>query len=210
MRLTVASAVGADTEVALVRVPYPPHASQPSDPFAYLIPGGWRTDPRYPFPLPWAPALAYKGAEDLAFAPNFDDTASREYHSYCFFWWLDGEMPFTADRLADDMTAYFRGLAKERGSSGHFTPDPGKVTARYEADAHGPRTFGGAAARSFRGQVSIYDSHGKVITLYSEVVAAFCPATNHSAAFFGMSLEPSDGDIWKPLHAIRDSFRCSR
>lgn len=210
VRLTVSAAGRPDAEVALVRVPYPPHASQPGDPFAYVIPGPWRIEPRYPFPLPWAPALSYKGGEDLAFAPNFDDTASPEYHSYAFFWWLEGKQDLGAERLAADMTAYFQGLAKERGSASKFVPDLGKVTATYEADRGGSGRFGGEAARALRGRVAIYDTHGQVITLHSEVVAAFCPASGHTAAFFGMSLEPADGEIWKSLHAIRDSFRCTR
>jgi hypothetical protein len=210
VRLKLTTPEGNETEITLIRVPYPPHNSQATDPFAYRIPGSWRAESRYSFPLPWSPKLAYHGSEDLAFAPDFNDTASPEYHSYLFFWWLDGANEFTSERLQSDMIFYFQGLSSERGKDSKFTPDLAKVSAKYEADAGGPAKFGGEAAKSFRGAVSIYDSHGKIITLQSEVVTCFCPATRHTAAFFGMSLEPAAKDIWKQLHAIRDSFRCER
>ena len=37
---------------------------------------------------------------------------------------------------------------------------------------------------------------------------AVCPGTNHTAAFFGMSLEPAGGGIWQEVDRIRDTFRC--
>jgi hypothetical protein len=66
------------------------------------------------------------------------------------------------------------------------------------------------AARTFSGSVSIWDTHNKVIALNSEVVAATCTQSHHTASFFGMSLEARDGDVWKHLEAIRHTFRCSR
>jgi PDZ domain len=72
VRLTIARFDGSESEITLVRAPYPPHMNPASDPFRYTVPGSWRADSRYPFPLPWSPQLAYKGFEDLFFSPNFD------------------------------------------------------------------------------------------------------------------------------------------
>ncbi len=197
------------TQLDLTRATFPPNTNPASDPFAWVVPGAWKLDARYPFPLPWSPTLAYHGAEDLAFTPNFDDTGSPEYHSYVFFWWLEGAKEFTAEQIQSDMLVYFRGLAEQRGRNNGFTPDPSRVSASYAADAEGARTLGGAAAKSLHGEVAIYDTHGKVIALHSEVVSAVCPASGHTAAFFGMSGEPPGEGIWKALDAVRDSFRCS-
>jgi len=210
VRLTVVRFDGSQSEITLVRAPYPPHVNPASDPFGYRVPGSWGSDPRYHFPLPWSPALAYRGFEDLFYAPNFDQTDSPEYHSYAFFLLLEGTPPISADQLQSDMLVYFRGLAEERGRNYGFTPDLSKVSASYKEDAAASRNFGGAAARTFSGAVSIWDTHGKVITLHSEVVAATCPGSNDTNLFFGMSLEPRDGDIWKQLDSIRDTFRCNR
>jgi hypothetical protein len=37
-----------------------------------------------------------------------------------------------------------------------------------------------------------------------------CPGSNHTAAFFGISMQPRQEAIWKRIDAIRDSFLCSR
>ncbi|HMF10149.1 MAG TPA: PDZ domain-containing protein [Thermoanaerobaculia bacterium] len=209
VRLSVLRSDGSQSEISLTRAPFPPHKNPASDSFAYVVPGLWSTDPRYTFPLPWSPALAYQGVEDLFYVPNFAETGSPEYHSYVFFWWLDGAPVFDAARLESDMLTYFRGLAQERGRNFGFTPDLSKVTASYREDPAASRTYGGAPARTFSGTVSIWDTHGKVIRLQSEVAAAQCPGSGHTALFFGMSLEPRDGTVWKEIDAVRDTFRCA-
>ena len=201
---------GSQFELTLVRMAYPAVKNPASDPFSYSVPGSWRMDPRYNFPLPWAHSIAYHGIEDVAFSPDFDYTDSPEYHSYLFLWWLEGAVPLNAKQLESDMAPYFQGLAEQRGRNHGFTPDLSQVVASYNSEPSGLHTFGGVAANSFQGVVSIYDPHGKVIKLNSEVVTCVCPASNHTAAFFGMSEEPRSEGIWKQIDAVRDSFRCSR
>jgi PDZ domain-containing protein len=209
VRLTVARFDGSQSEITLIRTPFPPHVNPPSDPFVYVVPGIWTNDPRVPFPLPWAPTLPYHGFADLFFAPNFDQTDSPEYHSYVIFLALEGKRMLNAEQLQSDMLTWFRGLAVERGGANHFTPDLSKVSVTYKEDAAPSGTFGGAAARAFSGSASIWDTNGKIITLRSEVLMlSGCGAASNTALFFGMSLEPRDGDMWKQLHAIRDTFQC--
>jgi hypothetical protein len=90
------------------------------------------------------------------------------------------------------------------------TPDPSKIAANYSADPAVSQLLGGAAASSFKSVVSIYDTHGKVISLNSEVVATLRPGSNHTTAFFEMSMQRRDEGIWKSIDKVRDSFRCSR
>jgi hypothetical protein len=90
VHLAIARLDGGQSEIVLARKPYPPHINPASDAFRYLVPGSWRMDLRYKFPLPRSPSIPYQGLEDLAFAPNFDDTSSAEYHSYLILRWLEG------------------------------------------------------------------------------------------------------------------------
>jgi len=210
VHLSFAHLDGSQSELAVTRAPYPPYLNAASDQFAYSIPGSWRIDPRYDFPLAWAASIVYHGSEDVAFSPDFDFSDSPEYHSYLFFWWLDGTPTLTAKQLESDMVVYFQGLAEQRGKRNGFQPDASKVAASYSADPAGPQNFGGATASSFKGVVSIYDTHGKVIDLNSEVVTGVCPGSDHTVAFFGMSMQPRQEGIWKSIDTVRDSFRCSR
>jgi len=210
VRLMVARFDGSQSEITLVRAPYPPHVNPASDPFAYIVPGSWAADPRYRFPLPWSPTLAYHGFEDLFFSPNFDQIDSPEYHSYLFFLWLEGTHLLSSDQLESDIVTYFRGLAEERGRNNGFTPDLSKVSATYKEDRAASPRFGGSPAQAFSGRVTIWDTHAKLITLNSEVLISACETPDHTAFFFGMSLEPRGGDMWKQLDTIRDTFRCRK
>lgn len=210
VRLTIATYEGKQFDATLVRVPFQQHTSRATDPFAYTIPGDWDMDPRYDFPLPWSPTLAYQGFEDLYYTPNFDRVDSPEYHSYLFFQWLNGAPSIGASQLEADMLVYFRGLAEERGRTYRFTPDLSQIRARYQEDGGHGMTFGGVTARTFTGEVSIWDTHARVIRLNSEVVEVPCPGSSHTAMFFAMSQEPRDGDVWKLLDGVRDTFRCGR
>ena len=207
VHLSIARFDGSQAEISVLRTPYLPHLNPASDPFSYSVPGSWAADSRYPFPLPWSPGLAYRGFEDLFFAPNFPYTDSPEYHSYLFFLWLDGTHLLTPQQLAADMLVYFRGLALERGRNNGFTPDLSKVAANYNEELSAA-TLGGAPAKSLGGNVTIWDTHGKLITLNSEVLISTCGTADHTAMFFGMSLEPRSGAMWKEIDAVRDSFRC--
>jgi hypothetical protein len=209
VHLMVVKGHDAPAEIVLKRKPYPPHVSQASDIFHYAIPGNWQMDPRYPFPLPWSPSIAYEGFEDLAFAPGFDNTSSPEYHSYLILWWLKGTPTLTSETLGRDMVTYFRGLAEQRGRNNKFTPDLSKVTGSYH-ESTGPQTFGGAAAKNFSGTVTLYDRHGALITLHSEVVTSFCAAAGDTPVFFSMSKEARPAALWTYLDAVRDGFRCTK
>lgn len=206
VHLTVVKPDGSQSDAALVRAAYPPHLSHQNDPFTYQVPGSWAADQRYPFPLPWWPAIPYKGFEDIYFSPNFFLPESPEYHSFLFFLWVDGDKMLDATQLQSDVLSYFLGISEERGKNYHFTPDLSKVAAKYTEDA--PSTFAGSPARAFSGAVTIWDTHGKVITLNSEVRIARCG--EHTAFFFAQSLEPRDGAMWKRLDAVRDTFQCRR
>ena len=209
IELSVVEPNDVQKKIVMIRKPYPPHLNASTDAFSYVIPGNWQMDPRYPFPLPWSPTISYKGFEDLAFAPGFDDSDSPEYHSYLILWWLDGTTKITAADLQADMIVYFQGLAKQRGRNNHFDPDLSRITAQYAASPTGPGYLGGAPATNFSGSLTLYDRHGNVISLYSEVIAAQC-SPEHTAVYFSMSKEPRPASLWKQLDAVRDGFQCRR
>jgi hypothetical protein len=209
VELLIVPADGQTKTISLVRKPYPPHLNPLKDTFRYSVPGDWKADPRYKFPLPWSPQLALKGFEDVYFAPGFDDVESPQYHSYLFFWWLDGKQPITAGELESDMVTYFRGLAQQRGRNNNFQPDLSKISARYTEFTGPPISFGGLPANCFRGTVTLYDRPGKVISLHSEVVSSYS-SDGHTVVYFAMSKEPRPSSFWSQLDAVRDSFRFQR
>ena len=90
-----------------------------------------------------------------------------------------------------------------------FKPELSQIKAQYLSWSTGPSSFGGEAGTNFRGVVTLYDRHGKVISLYSQVSASYYD-DGHMAVFFAMSKEARPSVLWSQLDAIRDGFQYRR
>jgi RNA polymerase subunit RPABC4/transcription elongation factor Spt4 len=106
---------------------------------AWPIPDGWRAE-TLPFPLSFAPSIAHKGVEELRFGPGMFDPAAARYWSYAFAWRLDDAAQVAPAQLADELTAYFRGLLVAVDADKHRIADPTAikvdVDAQYAIRAH--------------------------------------------------------------------------
>src|SRR4051812_34402967 len=78
-------------------------------PYHLDTPNGWDVE-RFLIPISFAPAIHYKGVEDIRFTPGWAKKTSNEYWSYTFLWYLDGEQKFTAAIIEKNLTAYYTGL----------------------------------------------------------------------------------------------------
>jgi hypothetical protein len=195
---------GRQFEAELTRVPYPSRRPA-SDPLEFYSPANWRPEVDQ-FPLPWSPQLTYHGCLDLAFAPDFADNNSPNYHSYAFVWWLEGKQEISAERLQSDLLTFYKGISGQRGRTRNFKPDLDKVSVSWMPD--GPK----AGVQSFHGDAIFYNPAGELITLHGEASLQYCAGANRTAGVFILSPQPRDtgAAIWKDLEAIRDSFHCQR
>lgn len=103
------------------------------------------------------------------------------------------------------MVTYFRGLAEQRGRNNGFEPDPGQISAKYAGFTGRASSFGGEAARVFTGTVTLYDVHGTLTSLHSEVTFSYSP-DGHTAVFFAMSKEPRPSTLWVQLDGAPGQF----
>jgi hypothetical protein len=195
-------------ELTVARSAYPLRENPAAQPFGFLMPRNWRFE-SFDFPLPWAPRLAYRGTEDIAFAPDFDDRAGSNYHSLVWFWWLEGRPEIDAGSLRASLLQYFQGLTAERGTSYHFTPRLDQVAVTVA-----PPPSGSAPARAqaavYHGDAVTYDTHGQLITLHFDIEARLCTDAGRTALLFTLSPQPLDAPIWRQMESIRSTFRCRR
>lgn len=180
---------------------------KPEVPFVLPTPEGWRTE-TLTFPLEFAPGLPYTGLEELRFSPGMFKPGSEDFWSYAFVCWLEGEVPFTSERLNADLKAYLEGLSRAvEEKNEKFNPKAATVTARLtelKTTQDGPRRF--------EGKVNAYDpfkTH-KPVTLNLRVSVFQCPAQGRTVAFFQASPQPTGHSVWEKLERIRDGFRCSK
>lgn len=207
VRLTIASQDG-KKNVTVHRKPYPPRVNPPQDPFQYQVPGYWTVDPRYTFPLTWAPGLKYMGFEDVGFSSGFDDTNSPEYHSYFFLWWLDHSVVFSSDALQKDLTAYYWGLSEQRGRNKDFTPEVSRVNVTLRPSPIKDHPIDGKYIQGFEGSFTVYDRRGQIIKLEAEIVSTSCGEVAGTEVLFFVSRLPRPSAFWNQLDAIRKSFAC--
>jgi hypothetical protein len=181
--------------------------AKPELPFVMPTPEGWRTE-TIPFPIGFAPTLPYKGLEELRFSPGMFKPGSEDFWTYAFVFWLEGEVPLTAERLNSDLKTYLEGLSRAvEEKNEKFDPKAATVTARLQEEK-APQ----GGQRHFEGTVEAYDpfkTH-KRQTLNVRVHVFPCQAQGRTVAFFQVSPQPPKHKVWETLKQIRDGFRCSK
>lgn len=176
-----------------------------ADPFTYKSPKGWRHE-RIPFPLGFAPELEYQGFEELRFGPGMFQPKSDTYWTYAFFWWVKGDAPITAASLKTDLTSYYLGLSHAVGSGRGLKIAPEKITVKLKPTI---RTKSKPTSPIFSGTLQTYDAFatGKLLKLNFEVSRSYFKESDHTWVFFSVSPLKPDNNVWKQMHAFRDSFR---
>lgn len=177
--------------------------------FHWPVPEGWKQE-TIPFPLEFAPDLAYRGVEELRFAPDFFEPDAPTYFSYAFVWWLEGRTELDAPRLERDLARYFAGLCGAVGE-GKFTFDPGRFKAKLEPGTE-PAALPIPGARSLQGTLDAYDpfkkGNGREISLNLRLAIGGCPDAGRQVVLVTASPKPRGDAIWKALGEREASFRC--
>jgi hypothetical protein len=184
----------------------PPRRGATPASFELPTPVGWKTE-TIPFPLDFAPSLSYRGTEELRFAPGFFKQGAEGFWSYAFVWYLEGDVPFTAAVLAQNLETYFNGLAKAVEKPGVYDATTAAVHARFEEDKQGNR-----GSTHYEGTVDTYDAfatHARV-TLHARVDVLRCATEGRTAVLFRASPQPPDHALWGELERITSGFQCSR
>ncbi|HUQ04088.1 MAG TPA: hypothetical protein VM261_16430 [Kofleriaceae bacterium] len=169
---------------------------------AWETPEGWRTE-TIPFPLEFAPGLAYRGVEELRFPKAFLVPGDEWYFSYAFVWHVAAPGPASVEVLEADLVAYFRGLAIAVGGAEREDIKAFPFAAALEGDlASGTVTGTVAAFDAFKAQQGL--------TLQLRVRGVPCSAGQERAYVFVASPRPyGAGDlVWAELERLAAAFRC--
>lgn len=185
--LLVGAAAGAQEEI--------------ESPFFLPTPGEWSTEV-IPFPLEFAPELEYEGLEELRFAPGMFEEGRSDFWSYAFVWWVPEETELDTDRLESDLESYFRGLTRAVAESRDF--DAGEPRFEVNLAPSAPQSG------SWLGTALTFDAFvtRRPVELRVRIDTIPCPSQGHLAAFFQLSPQPAEHEIWRTLGELRDGFRC--
>lgn len=170
----------------------------PAPAFTWRIPPGWRAE-TIPFPLDFAPALPYRGVEELRFAPRFFDPLSPTYFTYSFAFVLEWEAAITPEVFGADLETYFAGLASAVTGA---PSDPSLHEALVVRADDGEEGH-------FRGNVRTIDAFGdrRPLSLHLEAETFGCGARRIVIASLS-PLAPAT-PIWSEMATLRHDFTCS-
>jgi hypothetical protein len=179
--------------------PAPAAAPAPSPAFDWPIRDGWRGE-TIPFPLEFAPTLAYRGVEELRFPAGFLEPGSTHFWSYLFAWVIEPPLP-DAPAISRDLAAYFEGLARAVSEGRH---DLSKVP--FTATITGDESTG------FTGTAAAFDAFetGQPVSLHIRATAVDCPTSGKRALVMRLSprTPTPDDAVWRDLAAVAAELRC--
>jgi hypothetical protein len=162
------------------------------------VPDGWRHE-RLEFPLSFAPDLAYRGFEDLAFAPGMFEPESDSYFSYALALRLEGDVEVDEGMLTRFLESYYRGLCRAVAEERKVALDASAVHAQVAREGEG-----------FRASVAMFDAFvtGEPLELALELSSHSAP---RATEILGLASPlASDEAIWNELHVIGAAWREAR
>jgi hypothetical protein len=179
------------------------HEDKVAAPFYVPVPEGW-TSETFPIPIAFAPAIPFKGVEEVRFTRDWAKEDSAAYWSYVFVWYLEGEENFNPDSLRSYLEKYYTGLVKanmgDKEPAYHFTKAEAGVSHGDSADPN-----------FFSGEIHTLDyMKNNPFVLNAHITVRPCPEMHSTAVVFEISPQSDNHPIWKELSLINEGFRCTK
>jgi hypothetical protein len=168
------------------------------------FPPGWKTEV-FSLPPTFAPSIAYKGVEDIRFAPGWDKVTSNEYWTYCFLWCLEDSIHIDTAIIEKNLKAYYTGLIASNVQQNKISPRTIETKTSFDKSAPGNGNLA-----TFSGTIHMFDyMKQEPITLNCIVHLKSCPGQSKTYVFHEISPKPFTDSVWKNLHQIWSGFACT-
>jgi hypothetical protein len=168
-------------------------------------PDGWNTE-RFGIPIDFAPAIPYKGVEDIRFAPGWSDPNANDYWSYAFLWYIEGKPETNSQTIEKNLTAYYNGLVGENIQQQNI-PKEKLVDVKVSMQS---TTVTEGDLETYSGTIDMLDyMTQKPITLNVIVHVKQCASeADKTFIFYELSPKPLTDDVWKGLDGLWAGFEC--
>lgn len=175
--------------------------------YQFPVPEKWITE-KFPLPPSFAPSIAFKGVEDIRFAPGWANPANEAYWSYAFVWWMDGERAVSDTLLAASLQAYYTGLVASNAKSNTVLSGqkliPAVAVIKKVAAADGD-------SETFQGDITMQDYMDlglKQLVLHATIHKKQC--SGHTALVFLLSPKEVSHPVWSSLNKLHTAFSCGQ
>jgi len=166
-------------------------------------PGNWEFE-RFSLPPAFAPAIMYKGFEELRFAPGMFKKDSIDYFSYAFIASIDSLKNISQKDVQVYLLHYYVGLCRQVAKDNKLTIDTSKITV--EAINKKIRS---AKEVIYNYLVNVFGvfADGAPVKLNMEVKVMKDITRDKIYLFFITSPQPKTSAVWKKLYQVRKDFR---
>jgi len=175
-------------------------------PYALTTPEGWGTE-RFALSPDFAPAMTYKGVEDIRFAPGWSDSTKQDYWSSAYLWWLEGAPQINAAGLQRNLQLYYSGLVNRNVIGSNIPKDkvvPTEVAVRKIKTAS-------RDLQTFAGSIHMLDYMTQRPMLLNTVIhVKDCNTENRVAVLIELSPKPLKHNVWEQMDIIANSFSCTK
>jgi hypothetical protein len=169
---------------------------------AHLLkePADWEFE-SFPLPPSFAPAITYKGVEELRFAPGMFNKNAADYFTYAFVAQLDDITTVSKNDIHHYLLNYYRGLCAMTAKDRKLTVDTSKVAVQIEKKK-------GTAANDiiYNAVLNVFGvfADGAPVKLNMEIKVVTNNAAKKTWLVFITSPLEKTNDIWKKLYQIRE------
>jgi hypothetical protein len=173
----------------------------------YLPVEGWGIE-RFPMPIDFAPAIPYKGVEDIRFAQGWGESGNQNYWSYSFLWYIEGAQKINAEIIGKNLNAYYDGLIGRNIEKRNIPADMITKTNTRISKLGKPQ---GSDEATYSGTVSMLDYMAKKpMVLNCMVHVIKCPGMINTIVFHQLSPQPFTNPVWTKLKELRERFDCNK
>jgi hypothetical protein len=168
---------------------------------------GWGIE-RFPMPIDFAPAIPYKGVEDIRFAPGWGEAGHQNYWSYAFLWLIEGAQEIDAETINKNLNAYYDGLI---GRNIEKRSIPANMVTKTVTRVKKLAKPEGKDKATYTGTVTMLDYMAKKpMVLNCMIHVVKCPGTANTIVFHQLSPQPFTNPAWVKLKELWNSFECNK
>lgn len=176
-------------------------AAQEHTPQLLKEPANWEFE-RFALPPAFAPAITYKGAEELRFAPGMFNKDSVAYFTYAFAVQLDDVTGISQNDVRNYLLNYYKGLCNVTAKDRNLVIDTSQITAALEKKKDTPETIYNASMNIFGVFVD-----GAPVKLNLEVKVLVAAAAKKTFLVVIASPREKSDAVWKTLYRIQKDFK---
>ena len=168
-----------------------------------MQPANWEFE-RFPLPPSFAPAITYKGAEELRFAPGMFVKDSTLYFTYVFVVQLENVVTISQAEIREYLLNYYRGLCSVTAKDRKLVIDTTQITVAVEEQRNVP-----ANEKIYNASANIFGvfADGAPVKLNLEIKILTDSPGKRTYLYIIASPHEKTDPTWKTLLELRNEFR---